>query len=616
MDLEDGATSPKTESENYVHVDVEMIVFILVIVLSWIIWTFYNTLSFLVHRLSRGKQINVLASSSSYPTVSFSSPSHSSVRAITDVVWVKCQIQIKQFFALIVLILAIVLSWIICTFYNTFSFLVHRLSRGKQINVLSSSSSYPTVSFSSPSHSSVRAITDVVLVKWKIQVKQLFEVLVLSLYLLVCISLLMSKSESYFKHFGKHVSPSKTNLTEATTQQLTADNVGQVFRNNTRYFETTAIDLMYVYSCPLTAPFSSSTTSFRNAFQRQYLPVDYHAFIVFHTRNSISVKWWSLEKQREGVFLSWGMNKDWVTHFFKGKARAKPIQMLTGEFTNSTVSDLARRLRKILKSNEYDLIEKNCQHFSKEIFDNTATDEIWEFTTLIDMTSPLSWAKNGFGRYVIVISMAIFYELYLLFIKSRENESFHFQYIVYVVTLVSLFLMFFNDKLSFMLVYHLCVDLFFELVLPLEAVLYAPLYTIRKRGAQYRKMCRSGNVFYKCWLSMCFGAVYTVTTYLILVCIPLIKVERRTSPDQSKYKLYLGNLFYYLTSLDFAIPPLHSIASCLFNILGNHHINILILSSVVLTGFYLNLQDLTDDTRKIFVSNNRPSTRLTRRASW
>ena len=536
----------------------------------------------------------------------------------------------------VVVVLMIALFWIIWTFYSTSSFLVRRLSWSKQMKVISYPSSYPTVQ---AIIDEVQALFDgVIEPEVQIQIYQffgkIFEVLVLSLYLLGWVGLTISTSSNHLNHSGKHVlGPSKTNLTKATTQQLelTANNVEQVFRNNTRFFETTHINFIYVYSCPLTAPFSSSTESFRSVIQRQYLPVDFHAFIVVYTTipNPINGnyptkvndgKWWSIDKQREGIFLSWGLwgdDRDMVTHFFKGKPRAKPIQMLISDYTNSTLSDLVRRLRNILKSNEYDLIGKNCQHFSKEIFDKFSTDKKWEFTTPIDMTSPLSLTTDGF--IIFIIPLFILYELILLFMKSRENESSYYQYIVYVVTIVSFILLFFNDKLWYMRVdnFTLKKDYFCPfLQFPLEAVFYAPLYTIRKRGAQYSKMYRSGNIFYKCWLSLCFGVLYTLASNLILVYPQLYAVTFGTIQNQPDFKLYLSFPLYYMTSLDYAIPALHFISSCLFNILCNHHLNILIISSVVLTGFYLNLQDLTDDTRKIFVSNIRPSTSLTRRASW
>ena len=548
MDLEDGATSPKTESENDVHVAVEEIVFILVIFFFWIIWMFYNTFSFLVRRLSRGKQIKVISFSSSHPTVQ---AIIDVVQAIIDVVQAKID----------------------------------------------------------------EVIDPIVQMEIKKIFGKIFEVLVLSLFLFVWVGVFIIDSKKHCEECCMSPTP---NYTNATTQheQLTADNVGQAFRNNTRFFETTDLNRIFVYSCPLTAPFSSSTTSFRSFIQRQYLPVDYHAYIVFHTGQNGSEMWWALDKQREGIFLSWGINEDWVVHFFNGKPRAKPIKKLAGDSTRYPVSDLARRLRNILKSNEYDLIENNCQHFSKEIFDKFATDVKYKFTTPIDMTSPLSLTTYNCNMSIIAIS--ILYELYLLFMKSRENDSSHYQYTVYIVTVVSLILLYFNYKGWGDLVYNYSRLFLFYTVLPYEAVLYAPLYTITKRGAQYREMCRSGNVFYRCWLFLCFGMMYTLTTYLILVRMPLEEAEFITSQDQSDYKPYLGYLFYYLTSLDFATPTLHGIASWLFNIFCYYNFNLLILSSVVLTGFCLSLQDLTDDTdtRKIFVSNIRPSTSLTRRASW
>ena len=96
----------------------EVVVVVLMMALFWIIWTFYSTFSFLVRRLSRGKQIKVISSSSSYPTVQ---AIIDEVQAIIDgVIEPEVQIQIYQFFGKIfeVLVLSLyLLGWVGLTIY-------------------------------------------------------------------------------------------------------------------------------------------------------------------------------------------------------------------------------------------------------------------------------------------------------------------------------------------------------------------------------------------------------------------------------------------------------------------------------------------------------------------
>ena len=46
-----------------------------------------------------------------------------------------------------------------------------------------------------------------------------------------------------------------------------------------------------------------------------------------------------------------------------------------------------------------------------------------------------------------------------------------------------------------------------------ECIFYTPLGAIRKRGAQYIKMWRSGSWFDKCCLPLCYGMVYVHNIY-------------------------------------------------------------------------------------------------------
>ena len=149
-----------------------------------------------------------------------------------------------------------------------------------------------------------------------------FEVFILASHLLLC---LLFNFKSIYKPGGdclqewrSHSRPFET----ARTQQITVDNVGQFFRNNTHYFETTTLKNIAVYSTPLNAPFTSSKTPVRNFLQGQYLPVDYHAFVMFETSDGM---WWALDKTRDGIFASCAKSRDSIFYYFQEEHRPEPL---------------------------------------------------------------------------------------------------------------------------------------------------------------------------------------------------------------------------------------------------------------------------------------------------
>ena len=235
----------------------------------------------------------------------------------------------------------------------------------------------------------------------------------------------------------------------ARTQQITVDNVGQFFRNNTHYFETTTLKNIAVYSTPLNAPFTSSKTPVRNFMQGQYLPVDYHAFVMFETSDRM---WWALDKTRDGIFASCAKRRDSIFYYFQEEHRPEPLCLRANDsftsndrdeyndfytYPSASIAEIVRRLRKILKSNTYDVIDKNCQHFSREIFDKFAMDNTWDLTTPTDLTSPLNLLKRGGDRlFIFLLALSVMYELYLLF----KEDAFHFQFVTYIVIVVLLVL--------------------------------------------------------------------------------------------------------------------------------------------------------------------------------
>ena len=316
------------------------------------------------------------------------------------------------------------------------------------------------------------------------------------------------------------------------TRRLTVDNLEEAFKGNSELYETTAalsLREISVRKSLLSAPFSSSKVPVQSVMQVQYLPVDYHAYVVFNTRDGM---WWSLDKTAEGIFVSWGGSYYSVTECFDGHLRPTSTighSELISDESDRTVSDLVSRLKYILKSNKYDLIQKNCQHFAKEIFDKFAINKTWELFTVSDLTSPLMQlsrllSSGGFPQAKLLYIVFLFSELYLLYGENREKESHHHLFVMYTVIIVTgivllidylLILPFFQLERLLVIKY---LGTFF--VLYLEAKHYSLLGTIRKRAHQYRKMSQSATWFKK-YFSLPLG--YTMV-YVGPVCMKICEV--------------------------------------------------------------------------------------------
>ena len=356
------------------------------------------------------------------------------------------------------------------------------------------------------------------------------------------------------------------------TLQVTADNIEEAFKGNNELYQKAAalsIDKISVYKSPLSAPFSSSKDSVRSVMQDQYLSVDYHAYVVFNTSDGM---WWALDKTDEGIFVSRGESFYSVTLCFDGRLRPKStcgkLYPLISDESDHTFSDVVRRLTKILKSNRYDLIGKNCQHFAREIFNKFAIDETWELSTVTDLTSPLTMLRNnGFNLAKLLYIAFLFYELYLLSGESREKESYHHLFVVYTVIIVTgivllidfLWLILPYSLLGFLIYVKLYVIL---IALYLEAQHYSFLGTIRKRAIQYRKKCQLATWFEKLRIPLGYTMVY-VGPVSIIICMVLIKYVGMfikfvyywfLYPQESVAEFYVDELFDYCSEISIFVP--------------------------------------------------------------
>jgi hypothetical protein len=308
------------------------------------------------------------------------------------------------------------------------------------------------------------------------------------------------------------------------TEKLTAENVEKIFRAHSHDYETATVTSVAVYSTPLNAPFSSSGVSVRNAMQRQYTTIDYHAFVVAETNEDI---WWVLDKQKEGIFLSQGKSLPAVLSYFQGKPRLKPINEKVIDLSTSRLSDLVSPLKSMLISNpKYDLIENNCQHFSRKMFDKLAIDHSWDYPTPTEIASPLRLLRNG-GIPLVRLLFPIFFigELYLLWRNGYDYEcNRHLWTAVLIAPVIVCWMLIYNHEVVLDIQGTVSIVLLIAHIV--EGVLISPFCTLRKRSEECGEIWRSGAFPVRyIWIPL-RGMVYGLTTFTFLVCLP-IKVTWR-----------------------------------------------------------------------------------------
>ena len=117
-------------------------------------------------------------------------------------------------------------------------------------------------------------------------------------------------------------------------------------------FETATLKEISVYSVTLHAPFSSSDywPAIKCFFRMQFSVVDYHVFVVLLTEHG---RYFAVEKQRDGVYVTHVGNLDSVLFYYNGANRANPIRELIKAQSTSLLGDIVRHLNDILPTNCY-----------------------------------------------------------------------------------------------------------------------------------------------------------------------------------------------------------------------------------------------------------------------
>ena len=242
--------------------------------------------------------------------------------------------------------------------------------------------------------------------------------------------------------------------------------------------------------------------------------------------------------------------------------RANPIFWLAHDSSTASIEKLVRCLDNTLPENLYDPFTSNCQHFTKLMFDKLADDKSWGLKTPADITSPLIlFSNSGYPFYGTLFCVSFIFEICLLLDNDNRNgASFYYQCMVCTLILVSfLILLHFIDEIdedTFELIGAVIVLLLPSLLI-VEAIFCTPFGAISKRSLQYGCMWRSGSTFYKLWLPLCFGLLYTKIMFAMVLHLPLnilrnylpTYITSALFPSQD-YSFRLKNVFtWYVATL-------------------------------------------------------------------
>ena len=243
---------------------------------------------------------------------------------------------------------------------------------------------------------------------------------------MITLNILVNIGRFYFYYFdkivktGKVVPPPEGDTTPECTKKIDETNVKTVFQN----CEAATLKEISVYSVPLDAPFSSSNPwpAIKCFFQKQFSVFDYHVVVVLQTEDG---RYFAVEKQRDGVYVTRGENLDSVLFYFDGAKRGNPISKLIKAQSTSSLGDIVRHLKTILPTNCYSVLTKNCQHFAKDIFDEFNADNAkWDFVLFTDIR--LLFSRGGFPLIVLLQFVSLTYDLYLL--STYTETQYYIEY--------------------------------------------------------------------------------------------------------------------------------------------------------------------------------------------
>ena len=146
------------------------------------------------------------------------------------------------------------------------------------------------------------------------------------------------------------------------------------------------------YTTPLNAIYQSSHSDIHTFFQKQWKPVDFHAFVVSTTNNGLYV---SVKKQRDGIYIEKSNKIDILKYFFRKDSRKHPVLKKDSYDSNYPVDKLLKIVE--VETDGYDVVTNSCQHFAERIFNKVAQTKSLKFQ------SPLEFFSNYSSRACSVL---------------------------------------------------------------------------------------------------------------------------------------------------------------------------------------------------------------------
>ena len=175
-----------------------------------------------------------------------------------------------------------------------------------------------------------------------------------------------------------------------------------------------------VLSSPLDDIYQSSHASVSEILRRVWTGGDYHAFIVLYTSDGM---FWALDKDREGIHLSWTtvLGYDPINTVMKCRdsktLRAVPITILSQASTyNQTyaVKKLGHFLREEL-SRTYGILSDNCQDFSSRLINEVTQMDVWQPTPKLHLLFSKELESNA------IVLLEVFVEINLIILVLLGN---------------------------------------------------------------------------------------------------------------------------------------------------------------------------------------------------
>ena len=98
----------------------------------------------------------------------------------------------------------------------------------------------------------------------------------------------------------------------------------------------------------------------------------FHMVIIFETEDW----WWSIEKNDEGITIQRSKTLTYVKDNYRRGARNPGMKLMKEDRADQSVNDLIDWLWKSDElNNKYNLVNRNCQHFGKKVFNFVAASE-------------------------------------------------------------------------------------------------------------------------------------------------------------------------------------------------------------------------------------------------